>query len=431
MIKKQLKETAKYILRSYPLIKKYIDEVEDMYSMTPDELKSRNEKEFIALFRKAWKESRFYHKLYCDAGIGLDDIKSLDDIKKLPIITKDMIRDHIDDMLLIPKWKTVKNHTSGTTGNPLWVYEDWPSIWREQAYFYCYRKRCGYDYRSDVIASLRGHLDRKTDWMYVGVSKTLYLSSYNLCDNSAKLFYSLLKKYKPTAIEGYPSSLFSLAKLFEQAGYTDVVIPVAFTSSETLDMNMRKYIERILHTQIYDHYGNTERTIRLEEAKDHNGYYEDPGYSINEYEDEYVITTALINTSFPMIRYRVDDVINPIEKSNVLSVSDPTVLGINGRSTDCIVGKDGTRFSGAALTYFAKAIPNIQVVQLIQPEMGKMEVRIVPDTCFSEQDKSEVQNVVDNIFGLDNIDYSIRMIKTEDLRIANNGKLSLIVSDLS
>ncbi len=426
---KKIKETAKYMLRSYPVIKRYVNEVEGMYAMTPEELNSRNEKRFVELFRKAWNESPFYHKLYTEAGIGIDDVKCLADIKKLPVITKAMIREHIDDMLLIQKRLTVKNHTSGTTGNPLWVYEDWPSIWREQAYFYCYRKRCGYDYRKDVIASLRGHLDRKTDSMYVGVSKTLYLSSYNLSDQIVEKYHSLLLEYKPKAIEGYPSSLFSLAKMLEKVGYNDIRIPVAFTSSETLDVNMRRFIERILHTQIYDHYGNTERTIRLEEAIGHDGYYEDPGYSINEYEDGYVVTTSLINMSFPMIRYKVDDSIQLKSNVNIKNVTDATVLGISGRSADCIVGKDGTRFNGAALTYFAKAIPNIQVVQLIQQKVGAMEVCIVPENCFSEADKLEIRNVVDNILGLDNIDYSVKIITTEELRVANNGKMSLIVSD--
>lgn len=421
MNKKQLKETAKYMLRSYPVIKRYVNEVEGLYAMTPEQLRARNEARLVELFRKAWQESPFYHKLYTEAGIGLDDVKTIADLKKLPVITKEMIRDHIDEMLLIPKWQTVRNHTSGTTGNPLWVYEDWPSIWREQAYFYCYRKRCGYDYRKDVIASLRGHLDRKTDWMYVGASKTLYLSSYNLSREMAVKYRELLLAHKPRAIEGYPSSLFSLAKMLDEAGYDDVQIPVAFTSSETLDVNMRRYIERVLHTQIYDHYGNTERTIRLEEAIDHRGYYEDPGYSINEYEEDHVLTTALINVSFPMIRYRVDDTIER---------KDGRIMGIMGRSADGIVGKDGTRFSGAALTYFAKAIPNIQAVQLIQKVAGAMEVCVVPEPQFTDADKAEIKTVVDNILGLDNIDYTVRMIATSELRVAKNGKLSLIVSEI-
>lgn len=131
MNKKYIKETLKYILRSKLFIQKYVDEIDALYGMTPDELKARNEKCFLDLFRKAYDKSPFYHRLYSEAGISKEDIRTLDDIKKLPIITKDMVKAHAEEIRTAPKWKLIKNHTSGTTGTPLMVYEDWPSIWRE------------------------------------------------------------------------------------------------------------------------------------------------------------------------------------------------------------------------------------------------------------------------------------------------------------
>ena len=89
MNKKYIKETLKYILRSKLFIQKYVDEIDALYGMTPDELRSRNEKRFLDLFRKAYDKSSFYHRLYSEAGIGKEDIRSLEDIKKLPVITKD------------------------------------------------------------------------------------------------------------------------------------------------------------------------------------------------------------------------------------------------------------------------------------------------------------------------------------------------------
>jgi phenylacetate-CoA ligase len=168
----------------------------------------------------------------------------------------------------------------------------------------------------------------------------------------------------------------------------------------------------------------------LEESLQHNGYYEDPGYSINEYQEDCVITTSLINTSFPLIRYKVDDILVRKEVNNVQEVGHPTIERIHGRTTDCIIGKDGTHFSGAALSYFAKAIPNISTVQLIQEEVGKMFVHLVPDTNFSTNDEAKITGVVREILGADNIDYSVRKISVEELQYAKNGKLSLIVSKI-
>ena len=95
-IKKYLFETIKYALRSYPIIRPYIKEVDRLYTMNAEELKQRNEKRFLEIFRRAYDKSPFYHKLYTEEGIRKEDITCLEDIKKLPVITKDMVKKHAD-----------------------------------------------------------------------------------------------------------------------------------------------------------------------------------------------------------------------------------------------------------------------------------------------------------------------------------------------
>ena len=65
-IKKYLFETIKYALRSYPIIRPYIKEVDRLYTMNAEELKQRNEKRFLEIFRRAYDKSPFYHKLYTE-----------------------------------------------------------------------------------------------------------------------------------------------------------------------------------------------------------------------------------------------------------------------------------------------------------------------------------------------------------------------------
>ena len=93
---------------------------------------------------------------------------------------------------------------------------------------------------------------------------------------TVQTYYDQILKHKPVAIEGYPSSLYSLALMLRDRGL-QLHIPLAFTSSESLLDYQRALIETQFGTQVYDHYGTTERTIRLSEALNHNGYYEEPG----------------------------------------------------------------------------------------------------------------------------------------------------------
>lgn len=427
--KKYIKESLKYLLRSSFFINKYVEEIDALYEMTPMELKMRNEKRFLEIFNKAFTSSAYYRNLCKSVGVtSIDDIKHIEDIVKLPILTKDILKKHGKELLTCKEMGLIKNHTSGTTGTPLTVYQDWKSVWREQAYFVCYRKRCGYNYGEPMV-SLRGNLGRNDISLKVHVSNTLFLSSYNINENTAETYYQLIEKHHPKAIEGYPSSLYNLALVLRDKGL-ECHIPVAFTSSETLHDYQRNLIEKTFHTQIYDHYGTTERTIRLEESFGHDGYFEDPGYGIEEYHDDYVITTSLINDTFPLIRYKTNDRVVLKPNTILTHASEPMVKRVEGRSVSFIIGKDGTKYSDAALTFIFKETHGVRLAQFVQNEVGKIFLNVVPESNFSEKDKDEILKNIDQKIGKENIDVDFRLINESQMQYTKRNKLALVISNL-
>lgn len=432
-IKGYIKETLKYLLRSHLFVNRYVREIDAMYDMSPEELKERNEKRFLEIFRKAFSCSSYYRSLCQEHGVTTaDDVRCLEDIVKLPVLTKDMLKKHGKELLTRKEKGLIKNHTSGTTGTPLTVYQDWASVWREQAYFVCYRKRCGYNY-GEPIVSLRGNLTRKEISLKVHVSNTLYLSSYNINAQTAETYHRLIEKHHPKAIEGYPSSLYSLALVFRDKGL-ECHIPVAFTSSETMFDYQRKLIEQVFHTQIYDHYGTTERTIRLEESFDHNGYFEDPGYGIEEYHDDYIISTSLINDVFPLIRYKTEDRI--VLKEGIKKTPEGFVdyshgiEKVDGRAMAYIIGKDGTKYSDSALTFIFKDTYGVRYSQFVQKEKGKVELNIVSDDSYTKDVEKYILHNINEKIGQGNIDVTIRYVKETDLKYTKRNKLMLVVNEI-
>lgn len=420
-MKKYLKETAKYLLRCYPVIRPYIKRVDAMYEMSNEELMNRNEKRFLYIFRRAYDKSPFYYRLYTEAGIKKEDIKCLEDIKKLPVITKDMVKKYAQEMLTVPKWQVMVGHTSGTTGTPLTVYSSWPSIWWNQAYTYSARLRNGFKYGQPLV-SLRGNLDRNTMHMKVHVSNTLYLSSYCINKDTIKTYYDVIIKHKPVAIEGYPSSLYTLSLCMSEAGLK-LDIPVAFTSSETLLDYQRILIEKQLGTEIYDNFGMTEQTIYLQEAFNHQGYYELPGYSINEYLEDGEICTSLTNEAFPLIRYRSNDIIELAE----LDAEHPQIMvkSVEGRKEDFLLCKDGGRIQ--RLDFIFKGVNHVRYGQLVQEKNGFLNVNIVPDFGFSKLDEKSIENNVIERIGKDNIDFKINQIRESDLVYTKRGKFKFLI----
>ena len=431
-LRKYLYETAKYMLRSYPIIKPYTKRVEHLYAMTPKELTAYQETRFLEVFRRAYDKSSFYSRLYREAGIQKDDIRSLSDITKLPIVTKDMVKRHGREMLTVPSWRVIAGHTSGTTGTPLTIYENWPSILWEQAYVRYYQKLCGFT-DGQFAVTLRGNLDKSLLGLKVHAGKTLYLSSYNINLRNAEEYYKRIVAQHPQAIKGYPSSLYALALVFKDKGLK-CHIPLAFTSSETLYPHQRKMIEDVFGANVYDHYGTTERTVSLEESLSHDGYFEAPGYAIVEYNDDCLITTSLINDAFPLIRYKTDDRItlkDCTKKTEEGFIDSRNIEKIDGRATTFLIGKDGTPVSDAALTFVFKRDVGIRYAQFVQNEQGRAQLNLVVDDTYDADSENYITDYLERTLGKNNMDVTIRKVSEKELQYTSRGKLQLVINNIN
>lgn len=98
-----------------------------------EKLQGLQVKKFKRIFEWAYNNSPFYKKLYKDAGMEPGDIKSYEDIKKVPKIDKGMLRDvqsrppfPYGDMLAVPLTEVTEfRQTSGTTGTPVYQADTW------------------------------------------------------------------------------------------------------------------------------------------------------------------------------------------------------------------------------------------------------------------------------------------------------------------
>jgi phenylacetate-CoA ligase len=419
---KYIKESIKYALRSNVTIMPFVRQIEKLYTLTEDELRIRNEKVFLNIFRRAIVKSKFYRKLYHEHGITIDTVKSLDDISRLPIIDKQMINKNPGLLLTVPRVFLSKSYTSGTTGMPLTVYNDYFSVLREQAYQYVFRKRREFKYGNRLV-SLRGNLDRNLLKLKVNISNTLYLSSYKINEQTTEKYYGKIHSFEPVAIEGYPSSLYNLCCFLKERDLK-LSIPVCFTSSETLFDFQRKLIEDVLNTEIFDYYGNTERTISLAECIDHRGYFSQPGYSISEFRNDNIITTSLINSSFPLIRYKVDDIVSLSGTPALINSELCIIDSIYGKAADNILTKDGTKIG----RLFFTDVENMKLAQVIQHERGVITVNIVPDGIFSEKDKIKLLKNIDERIGLNNIDVNISIVDYSQIIYTKRNKFRQVIS---
>jgi phenylacetate-CoA ligase len=386
------------------------------------DLESQKNEMFIKQFKKALKHHPFYKNYYQTFGVNLSQILDISDIHKLPVITRtdlqlnaETIRDQRKRILV------KKAYTSGTTGTPLVLYRDWKSIIKENAYVWWYRTMNGLQIRDPKI-SIRGDLDRNELFYLDRSSNTLFISSFNLNTKTYGLIINKIKSFQAKALIAYPSSMHSLCLLLEQFE-DDLSIPLTFTSSEKLLSNQIKMATKHLKTKIFDWYGNAERSIAL--YKLNNKYYEPPLYSINEYGED-MITTSLINSYFPLIRYKVNDVVELDEDPKKFN-SAPTINRIDGRIEDFIILKDGTRIGRMDLVF--KGVHNLYQAQIIQNDVNEILVNIIVASNYHFSDEKQLLHNLRSKVGND-IKIKINIVTENDLIYSESGKFSLVKSNV-
>ena len=124
-------------------------------TLAPEKLQKLQLKKFQNIFRWAYEHSKFYHEIYADAGIEPGDVKTFEDIRKVPKVEKSMMRAiqgkdpyPYGDALCVPLEKVTAYHqTSGTTGQPVYqadMWQDWE--WWAESWAYIFYAQGYRDY---------------------------------------------------------------------------------------------------------------------------------------------------------------------------------------------------------------------------------------------------------------------------------------------
>ncbi|MFX0198873.1 MAG: hypothetical protein ACFFCW_22360, partial [Candidatus Hodarchaeota archaeon] len=157
-----------------------------------------------------------YHSLYRAAGVKPKDIETLSDIKILPFVTKEMIRDNLEEFTskAVPKGKRIYGTTGGSTGIPFGFYHTISDEIMEKAFMHLGWERAGWDL-GDSCAILRGAFvgSEERYWDFAPDEKELLLSTYYLTEKSYDKYISKISEFRPVHLKGYPSAVTILADL--------------------------------------------------------------------------------------------------------------------------------------------------------------------------------------------------------------------------
>ena len=211
----------------------------------------------------------YYSDLFKKNGLTPGDIRTVDVVEKIPLLSKDVVR-RSPELFINGKYKKRKLHTiytTGTTGTPLTIYCNSEVRQRNYAFYSRFLRMNGFN-EEGKRATFGGRIvvppEQKAPpfWRYSRFQKNLLFSSYHLTERNIPAYIEQLKSFGPDYIDTYPSSIFAIANYvvknnLDLRGVTQGIT----TSGETLFSNQRDIIESAFGVHICDQSGASEMFI--------------------------------------------------------------------------------------------------------------------------------------------------------------------------
>jgi phenylacetate-CoA ligase len=347
----------------------------------------------------AQQRSPFHRHRMGEAFGGPVDARSfsLADLRRLPLLSREEVLADPENLLVVDPREADLCQTSGSSGRPpLRIYLDRDRSVREMAFLHHIWSRIGYRL-GDGRAILRDYVNNvptvRRKWRYDRALKELWLSPFDLREETMDEYLELLHRYNVRWLYGVPSAISTLASHAKRSRWQP---PTSFRGvlpgSETLFENQRSCIaEAFGDRPILSFYGLTERVAMAGEVLGHPQTYAfEPLYGVAELLDErgvtvsqegqrgQIVATGFLSGAMPLIRYQTGDYAELVAPASASNGYRLQVKGINSRwSQEFVFGRNGEPISAVSLDQhnYAQAI---REYQYYQDALGRIVMKVVP-----------------------------------------------------
>ncbi len=391
----------------FQMAKSYLSDLDRVWNIDFKQLKKYQDKSLRKMVKYAYTVP-LYKRKFKENGIHLNDIQGIDDIRKLPFITKNDLRENYPNDI-VPLGYNKDNDfllsTSGSTGKPVFVYCDMFSAIKRLEGFARVLKAYGGNWKNSklmmIIDLSPGSVEHATYIesavpflkRFMSLRNIRYLS---IGEKPEKLIEEI-NQFQPEFFGSDPNMLRKLAFL-RNNGYGKKINPrFIFSAGSMLDIYTKKYVEKAFEAKVLDVYGSTEAGPMAFQCIENEYFHIQSDFVYLEFLDNNdepvpfnspgnLVVTRLYGMGTPIIRYTgIEDVIIPIENKFSCGITTEMVKKIEGRSVDLISLPNGKTLSPLSLTGIpAKLMEEfntykIKQFQIIQHTLTDIEILIVID----------------------------------------------------
>ena len=408
---------------------KWLKQIEEMNTWTPEQVVAWQEEKLHAFVEHAYNHTRYYRRVFDELGLKPSDIQTADDLKKLPIINKEIANAHFDEIVPdnLASFKHRDGKTGGTTGEPMYYYCDedtWGYVTAAKIYYWSKTSYCyGDTFTAMGSASLFAKKPSLVRRIYDTIRNEVPMNTVNLTDELCEKYIGIIKQKKIRFIYGYAASIYIFTKYVAEHNVNLKQVEAVFTTSEALTDENRALIQKTYDCKVVDCYGARDAGITAYETDYH--YYE-VGYNaiaevVNEFEPNTgtLLSTNLLNYSFPLIRYQFGDEVELAPRGSSGKYNGQLIKRVIGRTADVMRLENGHNMTA---TGFSMIMKEFDVVAFTFNKTGVNEVTLTIEPVKDKYDKKQEEEIKRTIYLYIGEDAKLNIKYVEKFEAMANGK---------
>jgi len=422
--------------------------------LSPSAVRDMQEEKLRRLIQHAYRHVPYYRERMQAAGIEPGAIRGLDDLHKLPFLTKDDIRRHLSFDILSDnhqKSEILRITTSGSTGEPFVCYVDrvqlefrWAATLRSQEWTgYRFGDRTMRLWHQTLGMSQSQILREKADAL---ACRRRFIPAFEMNERNLADLCAQIAEYQPTLIDGYAESFNLIAAFIQSRGMSLLsglpagVLKGIISSAQSLPDESRRIIEQAFGCRVFDKYGSREFSGIAYECDAHQGHHVvAEGYIVEILKDGRpaqpgevgeIVITDLNNHCLPFIRYRIGDLGEAMDPMAQCPCGRglPRIGRIEGRVQSIVLGADGQYLPGTFFAHLLKDYSHaFRHYQFVQETRGAITWKIVKGERYTDEALKEVLGILQKYLGAA---MRIEVEFVDNIPMVRTGKRLAVVSKL-
>ena len=384
-----------------------LDEKRQLAREPLDTLRRRQLEMLKLVVVNAGKTVPFYRRRFQEVGFNPESLQSLEDLARIPPLTKDDIREHLDELVseTYDRSKLVALTTGGSTGVPVHLYAD-QEAWMHWEASALLADECAGWQPGEPIAMLWGAVSELSAVKTLAgraralVRNQLVLNSLEMSRATLADFHARLTRFRPALLVGYGSSLGALAWWLKGSQIGPVYPRVSVVNAaEPLYPERRALIETACGAPVFDRYGTRDAGPIAMECEAHAGLHINAvdllvePYGGRTGEPQELLITNLNAYGAPLIRYRIDDLAVFSDRVCPCGRGTPLLERIVGRVLDIVYLPGGGMVHGGFFFLVIEEHPVIEF-QIVQDEDFSLTVRIVKAEGYTARDDEHIRKMM-------------------------------------